>query len=132
MFYSMCKPCYSLQTTPFPFSHHQQPPILISSQSLLHPLSHNKLLHLFAPSFIYSPLHQDSSFSFSPLHQNSETSLRCTCLFHQRLGNLALPHYEIDTISVKQTGATTFPKITDRPFPGPWGISHSPHEGRAS
>ena len=89
-------------------------------------------LNSFVEYHYYSPLHQDSSFSFSPLHQNSETSLCCTCLFHQRLGNLALPHYEIDTISVKQTGATTFPKITDRPFPGPWGISHSPHEGRAS
>ena len=45
MFYSIPKPCYSLQTTPFPFSRHQQPPILISSQLLLHPLSHHKPLH---------------------------------------------------------------------------------------
>lgn len=45
MFYSIPKPCYSLQTTPFPFSHHQQPPILNSSQSLLHPLFPHKPLH---------------------------------------------------------------------------------------
>ena len=45
MFYSIRKPCYSLQTTPFPFSRHQQPPILTSSQSLSHPLSHHKPLH---------------------------------------------------------------------------------------
>ena len=51
MFYSIPKPCYSLQTTPFPFSHHQQPPILNSSQSLLHPLFPHKPLHstCFAP-----------------------------------------------------------------------------------
>ena len=45
MFYSIAKPCYSLQITPFPFSRHQQPPILISSQSLLHPLSRHRPLH---------------------------------------------------------------------------------------
>ena len=44
MFYSIPKPCYSLQTTPFPFSRHQQPLILISSQSLSHPLSPQKSL----------------------------------------------------------------------------------------
>ena len=44
MFYSIPKPCCSFQTTPFPFSHHQQPPILISSQSLLHSLSPHKSL----------------------------------------------------------------------------------------
>ena len=51
MFYSIPKPCCSLQTTPFPFSLHQQPPILNSSQSLLHPLFPHKPLHstCFAP-----------------------------------------------------------------------------------
>ena len=44
MFYSIHKPCYSLQTTSFPFPRHQQPPILISSQSLSHPLSPHKPL----------------------------------------------------------------------------------------
>ena len=80
----------------------------------------------------YSPLHLHSSFSFSPLYQNSDTSLCCACLFHQRLDNSALPHREMDTIGVKQTGATTFPRITDLSFPAPWGIPLSPHEGRPS
>ena len=45
MFYSIHKPCYSLQTTSFPLPRHQQPPIPISSQSLSHPLCRYRPLH---------------------------------------------------------------------------------------
>ena len=77
MFYSIPKPCYSLQTTPFPFSHHQQPPILISSQSLSHPLSPHKPLH----STCLHPMYRCGSFPsittkhpFRVFHHSTHTS----------------------------------------------------------
>ena len=76
MFYSMSKPCYSLQTTPFPFSHHQQSPILVSSQSLLHPLSPHKplcstCLHLHVQMRFISINHHETPFQLaSPLYSH--------------------------------------------------------------
>ena len=74
MFYSIAKPCYSLQTTPFPFPHHQQPPILISSQSLSHPLSryrplHSTCLHLHVQMRFISINHHETPIPLaSPLY----------------------------------------------------------------
>ena len=76
MFYSIPKPCYSLQTTPFPFSHHQQPPILISSQSLSHPLSPHKPLrstcfHLHVQMPFISANHHETHIPLaSPLYSH--------------------------------------------------------------
>ena len=76
MFYSIPKPCYSLQTTPFPFPRHQQPPILISSQSLLNPLSPHKplrstCLHLHVQMRFISINHHETPIPLaSPLYSH--------------------------------------------------------------
>ena len=76
MFYSIHKPCYSLQTTSFPFPRHQQPPILISSQSLSHPLFPHKplcstCLHIHVQMRFISINHHETPIPLaSPLYSH--------------------------------------------------------------
>ena len=85
MFYSIHKPCYSLQTTSFPFPRHQQPPILISSQSLSHPLSPHKPLHS-------TRLHIHVQMRFISINHH-ETPIPCVSPLYSHLSHPTLGIY---------------------------------------
>ena len=74
LFYSIHKPCCSLHTTSFPFSHHHQPSNHISRQSHLHPLPHHNPLHS-------SYMHLSYHIQFISVN------------FHETLFQLVSPHF---------------------------------------
>ena len=69
MFYSIYKPCCSLQTTPFPFSYRQKPPILISNHSHIQsPITSLFILHVHNSI----PINSTKKHNYS--HRNSATA----------------------------------------------------------
>lgn len=90
LFYSIHKPCCSLHTTSFPFSHHHQPSNHISRQSHLHPLPHHNPLH---SSYMHLSSTYSSFQSISTKHSFS--------LFRHTFHISHVLHYEIVHVRCK-------------------------------